>query len=124
MTAGGGYEVVFYQKAEGDCPIDRFLDSLPVKVRAKLEKWIEQLEFYGPDLPRPFADVVRDKIRELRLRFGPNHYRFLYFFVGKKIVMTHGFMKKADRLPEEEIDRAVRFMSDFLQRLERGEIEL
>jgi len=118
------YEVLFYEMRDGFSPTDDFLDSLSAKVRGKLEKWIEQLEIHGPNLPRPFADTVRDKIRELRLRWGSNHFRFLYFFVGKKIVITHGFLKKTAQVPEAEINRAIRYMNDFLIRLGKGDIQL
>ena len=117
------YEVLFYLDKRGRCPTDEFLDKLESKIKAKVEKWMEKLGEEGPNLPRPFADVVRGKVRELRIGFGSNHYRFLYFFFGKKIVITHGFLKKIDRVPVEEIEKAERRMQDFLQRHERGEIK-
>ena len=119
MSDSPEYEVLFYQTAGGVSPVDEFLDSLEVHIRAKFEKWLEQLEEHGPNLPRPFADVVYGKIRELRLKFGTMHYRFLYFFAGKKIIVTHGFIKKTPRVPEEEIARAIRHMNDFLARFGR-----
>ena len=85
---------------------------------------MEQLELCGPDLPRPFADGLRDKIRELRIKFAGFEYRMLYFFHGKKIIITHGFVKKTRAVPDEEIDRAVKSMRNFDERLKRGEIEL
>ncbi len=97
--------------------MDDFLDTLPVKARAKLEKWMEKLELSGPDLPRPHADIVRGKIRELRLVFASNQYRCLYFFAGKTIVMTHGFVKKSDRVPESEIRYAERLMTEYCSRV-------
>jgi phage-related protein len=123
MTPNPEYEVIFYRRANGECPTDEFLDTLPVPVRAKLENWVEQLEIQGPRLPRPYADIVRDKIRELRLKWGGGNYRFLYFFSGRTIVMTHGFVKKTDKIPDEEIDRSIRFMFDFQERSHRGEFE-
>ncbi len=118
------YEVISYEDRRGRCPVDEFLDDLQPKVRAKAEKWIEKLEEEGPNLPRPFADVVKGKIREIRIIFGSNYYRFLYFFFGKKIILTHGFLKKTDRIPAGEIERAERIMQDFLQRYQGGEIKL
>ena len=118
------YEVLSYEDSRGDCPADEFLDNLPIKIRAKIEKWIEKLEEEGPNLTRPFADIVRGKIRELRVVFGSNQYRFLYFFFGKKIILTHGFLKKTDKVPAGEIERAERIMGDFFQRYKGGEIEL
>lgn len=94
--------------------------TFKLKIRAKVAKWIEKLEKEGPDLPRPYADIVRGKIREVRVGFGSSECRFLYFFFGKKIIITHGFLKKTDRIPEGEIERAQRYMRDFLQRCEGG----
>jgi phage-related protein len=118
------YEVFYYQTLRGDCPVNEFIGCLPVKIRAKLQKWFQKLEEHGPNLPRPYADVVHGKIRELRLVFASNHYRFLYFFEGKKVILTHGFLKKSDKVPREEIDRAEKFKIDFENRLRKGEIEL
>ena len=100
------------------------MDGLLLKVRAKAEKWMEKLEEEGPNLPRPYADVVRGKIRELRVSFTSNEYRFLYFFFGRRIIITHGFLKKTRQIARGEIERAERTMRDFLQRYLGGEIEL
>ncbi|MFH0985130.1 MAG: type II toxin-antitoxin system RelE/ParE family toxin [Candidatus Omnitrophota bacterium] len=121
MTKSVRYEVLFYAKANGECPMDGFLDALPVKVRAKIEKWIELLEEEGPDLPRPYADMLRDKIRELRVKFGSVQYRLLYFFIAKKVILTHGFVKRTDQVPQAEIERALSAMGDLLMRMEKGE---
>ena len=43
---------------------------------------------------------------------------------SKKIIITHGFLKKSNIIPVGEIERAERIMQDFLQRYKRGEIEL
>ena len=89
-----------------------------------LKRWLELLEWEGPNLPRPYADVVRGKIRELRVSFSGLHHRFLYVFHGKRIVVTHGFIKKTAEIPEAEIARAERYTTDFYRRLEGGEIHL
>jgi len=116
MTPRPRYKVVYYRDVRGNIPARNFLWDLPGKVREKIYKWIQLLEENGPDLPRPYADVLRGKIRELRLKFGSNQYRFLYFFHGKTVVFTHAFVKKTDRVPDEEIEKAVRLMNDFLIR--------
>lgn len=71
------YKVLFYKTEASRSPTREFLDSLLLKVRAKIAKWIKKLEEYGPDLPRPYADIVRDKIRELRVIFASTQYRLL-----------------------------------------------
>ena len=107
------YEAIFYVRPSGRCSMDEFLDGLPVKARAKLMKWLEKLEELGPDLPRPYADVVHGKIRALRVIFASSQSRCLYFFDGKKIVLTHGFVKKTDRVPDSEIERAESMTKEY-----------
>ena len=124
MTPWPNYEVLYYQDVKGNMPARDFLWDLPEKVQVKVYKRIQLLEENGPNLPRPYADVLREKIRELRVGFGSDHYRFLYFFHGKMVVLTHGFVKKTDRVPEEEIEKAVKIKNDFLIRTEGGDIEL
>ncbi len=114
------YEVEFYEDERARCFAVEFLNGLQIKTRAKVTKWIDKLEEEGPDLPRPFADLVRGKIRELRVGFGTNEYRLLYFFFGKRIIITHGFLKKTDKVPLGEIERAERIMQDFFQRVKGG----
>lgn len=97
--------------------MDDFLDEVPEKARAKLMKWIKKLEAEGPNLPRPYADVVRGKIRELRVQFGGIQCRCLYFFDGKRIVMTDGFVKKTDKVPEGEITRAESMMKEYYEKI-------
>jgi phage-related protein len=109
------YEVEFYSNRKGRCFTIEFLNGVNVKIRAKIVKWIEKLENEGPNLPRPYADIIRGKIRELRVNFGSNDYRFLYFFFGKRIIVTHVFLKKTNRIPEGEIERAEQIMKDFLK---------
>ena len=54
-----------------------------------------------------------------------NAYRALYFFfIGKNIVITHAFVKKTDKVPPGEIERALRYKQDFEERVARKEIEL
>ena len=118
------YEILFYETAEGRCPTQDFLAELPPKVRAKIAKWMALLKREGPALPRPYADVVRGKIRELRVSFGGTHHRLLYFFHGKRIIVTHGFVKRTAAVPEEELVRAQRWIDDFMIRAKRGGIQL
>ena len=110
------YEVLYFENRRGRCPVKDFLKTMKVQARSKAMKWIEKLSLEGPDLPRPYADVLRGKIRELRLVFGSDSYRFLYFFVGKKIIITHGFLKKDRKTPPGQIRKAESMMADFIAR--------
>lgn len=79
------------------------------------------LEDKGPTLKRPYADVVRGKIRELRIHYRSNQYRILYFFqLRDQIILVHAFSKKTQRLKERDIELAERRMEDWMRRLPAG----
>ncbi|MFC1514964.1 hypothetical protein ACFL5X_03585 [Candidatus Omnitrophota bacterium] len=45
MSKKPPYEIWFYEKTDGVCPVISFLDEIrEVKIRAKVMKWIEKLE--------------------------------------------------------------------------------
>lgn len=66
----GPWKVEFYRNPRGDEPAREFVESLDIKARAKVTKWLGLLEEKGPALPRPFADVLDGPIRELRVGMG------------------------------------------------------
>jgi len=53
--------------------------------------------------------------------FKPQPDRFLCFFTtGRKIIITNAFVKKSDKLPPGEKDRALRAKADFETRVRKG----
>ena len=91
-----------------------YLGGIPKKHRAKVRALLIRLTESGPMLHRPHADVLRGKIRELRCTTENLAHRLLFFFDHEKIVVTHGFLKKTDIVPEREIARAERFYRTYL----------
>lgn len=119
------YKIVFYTTRRGDSPVKDFLESLDTKARTKAVAFITLLAGEGHKLLRPYTDTLRGRIRELRIPYRTNQYRVLYFFFqGDSIVLLHGFTKKTQAIPEREIERAGRYIADFIARYEAGEIML
>ena len=115
------YNLVFYTTERGDSPVDDFLDGLDKKSRAKVAAHLSLMEEQGPHLKRPYADVVRGKIRELRIHQSSNQYRILFFFQAcDQIVLAHAFSKKTQQLKEKDIELAERRMEDWIRRLATG----
>ena len=115
------YNLILYTTDRGDSPIDEFFDGLDKKSRAKVAAYLSLLEYEGSNLKRPYADVVRGKIRELRVHYSSNQYRVLYFFhVRDQIVLVHAFSKKTQQLKEKDIDLSERRMEDWISRFPAG----
>ena len=113
------FTVVPYQKENGDIPIKDFLNSLDVKMRAKMYGLIGILKEKGNQLREPYSKHLDDGIFELRCKVGRNITRVLYFFYYKgQIVLTNGFVKKTQKTPPEEIELAKKRRSDYITRVE------
>ena len=111
------YDVLLYEKSNGTCPVQEFLDSLDNKMAAKMYGMIELLEENGPALRMPYSEHLQDGIFELRIKFSSNITRVLYFFyVEKKIILTNGFVKKTQKTPKNELLTAIKYRQEFLER--------
>jgi len=111
------YSVLFYTKENGERPVCNYLDSLPVKPRAKLVGMIKILEDVGRNLREPYSKYLEDGIFELRSIFGNDISRLLYFFEkGGKIIIVSGFTKKQNKTPRSEIELAKKRREDYFKR--------
>ena len=110
------FELEFYETEDGKEPVAEFLDSLEPKMNAKL---MELLEEKGTELREPYSAPLGDGIFELRCKLGSNITRTLYFFyVGKRIIVTNGFVKKTQKTPSAEIKLAKDRRKDWISRYE------
>ena len=113
------YEIFFYDKEDGSEPAKEFLLSLDSKMRAKMLRTIDLLAVNGISLREPYSKPLEDGIFELRAKVGTDISRVLYFFVmGKKIILTNGFIKKSQKTPLAEKEKAKRYRAEYLGRKE------
>lgn len=113
------FEVIFYNKEDGTEPAKEFILSLDKKMQAKMLRTIEMLQNNGYELREPYSKSVNEGILELRAKVGSDISRVMYFFVvGKKAILTNGFIKKTQKTPKEEIERAKIYRADYLSRKE------
>ncbi|MBS5449919.1 MAG: type II toxin-antitoxin system RelE/ParE family toxin [Coriobacteriia bacterium] len=108
------YQVEFYETSGGAVPVEDFLDGLPIKLREKTLRGLLLLQEMGPALRGEESSYLREGLFELRVQFGGDITRCFYFFhVGKRIIVTSGFVKKAQKTPAREIERALRYKRDW-----------
>ena len=96
---------------------DKFISSLGPKTIKKI--------FYNIDLaeqtndPKLFKKLQND-IWEFRIKYAGRQIRLLAFWdktdnQNTLVIATHGFIKKADKVPANEIDRAVRLRDNYFE---------
>jgi phage-related protein len=102
----------------------RFLEDAD-KFIAKLDPKAVKKIFYNIDLaeqtndPRLFKKLQND-IWELRIRFGGLQIRLLAFWDKTDsqetlVLATHGFIKKIDKVPANEIERAINIREKYFE---------
>lgn len=112
------FEVLYYQKIDGTRPAEEFINSSDIKMKAKIYRNLELLELFGNALKKPISEHLEDGIFEIRLQVGNDISRVLYFFVvGKTVILTNGFIKKTQEVPQEEIDLAKKYRKDYQDRI-------
>ena len=115
------FEVTFYEKLNGDCPVEEFILSLDVKMRAKMLGLLELLEEKGNQLREPYSKHLEDGIFEIRCKVGNDITRVLYFFYyDRKIILTNGFVKKTQKTPPIQIKIAKKFRTDYIERMKNS----
>lgn len=115
------WHIELYEKQNSDCPVLIFLQSLPAKHRAKLEREIDLLEEFGINLAYPHTRKVQgDQYKglwELRVKFSSDISRIFYFLHHQDtFILLYGFAKKTDDTPINELERAKTYMIDYMQR--------
>jgi len=72
-----------------------------------MDKLVELMNIY--QFPNQKLSIyLRDGIFELRVPIKQSITRNLYFFMSEKtIIFTHGFIKKQNKTPDNEIEKAI-----------------
>ncbi len=100
MELKARFEVTYMEQAI------EFLESLPEKVQDKIAYNISKSRYF---MDNELFKKLNDEIWEFRTRYQGTTYRLLAFWdneTGNLVIATHGFIKKTQKTPEKEIDRA------------------
>ncbi|MFH1985412.1 MAG: type II toxin-antitoxin system RelE/ParE family toxin [Pseudomonadota bacterium] len=118
------WHVLFCDEQIQGCPVSEFIETRQQKHQVKILRFLDLLEQQGPTLPRPYADILREGIHELRIKLSGDQVRLLYFFCYQRfIILYHAFVKNTDRVPERIIDEVIRYRSAFLDMTPENRLE-
>jgi phage-related protein len=118
------WTIELYEKENQQCPVLDFIQSLPPKHRAKIEREIDLLEEFGINLTYPHTRRIEGDcykgLWELRIQFASDISRVFYFIhLDNTFVLLNGFLKKTNKTPTQELELAKKFMQDYIRRCEQ-----
>lgn len=112
------WKVKTYKTKTGKEPVKDFLRTLPSKEKAKVYDIIDNLITQGIQLGFPKTSAIKGckKLRELRIVFGSNQVRIIYFLhIENTFILLHGFKKKTNKIPRKEVEIAIRRMEEYFE---------
>ena len=63
-----------------------------------------------------FVKYLRDGIFELRVEYGGNAYRIFFILDdGNIVVLFNGFMKKTQKTPQQELEKATKLKEEYYE---------
>ncbi len=114
------HKIYFYRDKNGKEPVAEYIAELAQKKdkdsRIKLNKirdYIKVLSEYGTQAGEPYIKHLDGEIWELR----PLRDRILFVgWIQGSYVLLHQFVKKTQKTPAREIERARRELADLIER--------
>ena len=111
------HPILFYCDKHGRVPVKEYLDELAAKNNKdskiklkKIQDYMNILKQYGTMAGEPYIKHLDGAIWELR----PLRDRILFVAWHKgSFVLLHSFMKKTQKTPAREIDKAKRELADL-----------
>lgn len=103
-------QIIFH----GDYFLD-FYKNLDTEVKLKIQ-YVFELIKQVDKIPGKFLAPVTgyEGLYEIRVEYESNIYRiFCCFDEGRLVVLFNGFQKKTQKMPVEEIERAVRLKNEY-----------
>lgn len=109
--------IEFYKRENGKMPVKDFLGELPIKLRAKVVDLFIAIEESDLYFDMPHSRPMEDGIFEFRIQFAGDKARVFYFFEHRgKLILTNGFLKKSQKTPPRELERAKEYKKDHIRR--------
>jgi len=100
-------DVRFFVTNSGNEPVREWLKTLPANERHTIGKDIKTVQFGWP-LGMPLVRKLAKDLWEVRIHLQDRIARVLFAVVGHTMVLLHGFIKKSQATPPEELDVAKR----------------
>ena len=100
---------IFYRTEAGGEPVREWLKGLSPENRKRIGEDIKTVEFGWP-VGMPVCKPLGNGIYEVRSSLAQNQIARVLFYIDKKgrMVLLHGFVKKTQKTPQEDLELATR----------------
>ena len=98
---------VFFRTERGNEPVREWLLSLAKSERKVIGSDVLKVQYCWP-IGKPLVGNLGNGLWEVRSNLQDRIARVLFCAEGKKMILLHGFIKKTQKTPKQELDLALR----------------
>jgi phage-related protein len=113
MKAERPLKVVFFKTDTGNEPVREWLKELSKQDCKVIGMDILTVQYAWP-VGKPLVDNLGDGIWEVRSRLDNRIARTLFSVVDQEIVLLHGFIKKQQKAPHDELELAKKRRKQYI----------
>ena len=90
--------------------------AFPKGILADFLRVVELIEEFGPTIGRPHTAPLGQGLFEIRAKGKEGIGRSIFCTIkDRKIIILHSFVKKTQKIPQKEIDKALERMKEILK---------
>ena len=116
------FKIYFYEDKDGYSPVYEHIQMLSLRKdkdsrinSSKINEYVEVLSKHGKAAGAPYIKHIDGEIWELRPIRGRI---FFASWAGDGFILLHHFLKKTQKTPQREIDKAKRNLAEMRERSE------
>ena len=112
QSGGIVLNVVFFRTLNGREPVREWLLELPQEPRKAIGTEIKVVQ-YGWPLGMPVVRKTAADLWEVRITIFNGIARVLFTVDGSLMILLHGFIKKSQKTPENELETALHRLNQY-----------
>ncbi len=105
-------KVHFYKTSSGAEPVRKWLKSLSLTHKKAIGEDIKTAQFGWP-LSMPLVEKIKPFLWEVRSKVPNGIARVLFTVDGNIMILLHGFIKKSQKIPKNELKTALSRLKEY-----------
>ena len=105
-------KVVFYRSGTGNEPVREWLKGLSREEKRQIGEDIKTAQIGWP-MGMPLIRKIDKDLWEVRTRLEKGFARVFFTVDGEYMILLHGFIKKSQKTPQNELKTAVRRLRNY-----------
>lgn len=107
MKFNKAFKIYFYKEQSGKSPVEIWINKmLTLKEKNKIYDGLKKLQCEWP-IGLPLTRHLENNLWEMRTYLGTRDSRLIFIIKNKNIFILHGFIKKTNKTPRNEINLAL-----------------